>query len=225
MDNKELDEILQEYARSTQMDKEIAFKKLNEKPQPEKRPKKHFKPQYVLSIVSVFVIAVVLCTVLPLTLTNNDDSPQNNGPTFCVNKDIDYRKVDDIFVLKNEYNIDAYYPNNEFGGTTYSSLTLKTDSSFAGARIEYSIFDENLIFIELVIIPKNYILEDYEHYFDLEDEQKWRGYNLKYSKEDCNDMLFYGMQIYFTDGKYDYFLDVNSDGNLGAAELLNMIYD
>ncbi|MBD5092164.1 MAG: hypothetical protein HDT36_02120 [Clostridiales bacterium] len=224
MDNKELDEILQEYARSTQMDKEIAFKKLNEKPQPEKRPKKRFKPQYVLSIVAVFVIAVVLCTVLPLTLTN-DSASTNEAPIYCGSGDIVYKLEEDFSELKNKCGIDAYYPNKEFGDVTYYSISSKTDNSFAGARIEYSVFDEYVVFIELVIIPKNYILEDYEHYFDLEDEQKWREYDLKYSKEDCNDMLFYGMQIYFTDGKYDYFLDVNSDGNLGAAELLNMIYD
>ena len=223
MDDKELNEILQEYAKSTQLDKDIAFKKLNEKPQPEKRTKKRFKPQYVLSIVAVCVIAVVLCTVLPLTLTN--DSPQNIGPTYCVNEDIDFREEENISDLINKYNINAIYPDAEYEGTTYSSLISKTDSNFAGAKIVYIIDEEALIFIDFVIIPKNYILEDYEHYFDLEDEQKWRGYDLKYSKEDCDDMLFYGMQIYFTDGKYDYFLDVNSDGNLGATELLNMIYD
>ncbi|MDE5601801.1 MAG: hypothetical protein K2J16_04815 [Clostridia bacterium] len=222
MDNKELDEILQNYAKSTQPDMDIAFKKLNEKPQPEKRPKKRFKPQYALSI-AVCVIAVVLCTVLPLTLTKAD-SPQNSEPTYCERVNIDYNIEEDISVFKTKYNIDAYYPNIEFGGTTYNSISSQTDSSFAGAKIVYSIFDENVIFVELVIIPKTHILEEYEHYFDLDDEQKWRGYDLKYNKEDCNEMLFYGTLIYFTDGTYDYFLAIDCDRDLGAGELLDMIY-
>lgn len=222
MDNKELDEILQSYAKATQPDKEIAFKKLNEKPQPEKRPKKRFKLQYALSL-AVFVIAVVLCTVLPLTLTKAD-SPQNSEPTYCERVHIDYHKVEDISILKNDYNINAYYPNAEYEGATCSSITSQTDSSFVGAKIMYSIFDEDVLFVELVIIPKTHILEEYEHYFTLEDEQKWRGYNVKYFKEDCNEMLFYGTMIYFADSKYDYFLAIDCDRDLGVGELLDMVY-
>ena len=222
MDNKELNEILQEYAKSTQLDKDIAFKKLNEKPQPEKRTKKRFKPQYVLSIVAVCVIAVVLCTVLPLTLTN--DSPQNNGPTFCDMVNIDYRKVENISYLKNEYHIDAFYPDREFDGTSFFSIYSLTDSTLAGAKIEYVIFEDSLIFTDLVIIPKTHILEDYQNYFAFENEQKWGEYDLKYNKADSEDTLYINMQIYFTDGKYDYFVDVNSDEELEPTELLNIIY-
>ncbi|MDE6060093.1 MAG: hypothetical protein K2G31_01280, partial [Clostridia bacterium] len=116
MDNKELDEILQNYAKSTQMDKDIAFKKLNEKPQPEKRPKKRFKPQYVFYI-AVCVIAVVLCTVLPLTLTN-DSAQTNEAPIYCGSGGVDYHLEDDFSALRTKYCIDAFYPNKEFGGTT-----------------------------------------------------------------------------------------------------------
>ena len=35
----------------------------------------------------------------------------------------------------------------------------------------------------------------------------------------------YDTQIYFTDGKYDYFIDVESDGEIETTDLLNLLYN
>lgn len=225
MDDKELYEILQKYADDVKVEKESALKKLNEKTQEEvKHFRKRFKPQYAFA-VAMCMIVIVLCIALPITLTDN--SQNVTEPTYCESNDITYRLEDNLSDIISKYHMEAYYPSfvtNSENMVIYSILSTK-DASLHGIQIGYVIEeDDEMTFIDIAIVPKTHILQIYENYFSLQDKLKWNGYDVIFFKEFDEETLMYDTQIYFTDGKYDYFIDVESDEEIDTPDLLNILY-
>ena len=218
MDNKELDEVLQRYAESTRNDKDVAFKKLNEMPKEDYRPKKILKPRYIFAS-AICAIVIVLCIVLPITLTT-DETPHDNGPRYCQSIDIVYNQENSLSGLIEG----AYCPTNVIDGMSIMSITSSTDSTLHGARLSFYIFEEVIVDINFAIVPKTHILQTYENYFNLPNQEQWEEYIIKFNKSFNAEIETYDMCIYFADSKYDYFISASSDEELGASELLNMLY-
>ena len=226
MDDKELYEILQKYSEDIKSEKESAFKKLNEQHKGVVKPsRKRFKFQYAFAI-AMCMIVIVLCIALPITLTEN--SQEVVAPTYCTSGEIIYNQEDNLTVLIDKYHIDAYYPTYVISAEEMSicSIQSKTDASLHGALISYVIEDnDELISIDVAIVPKTHILQSYEKYFSMQDKSKWNGYDVKSFKEYNEETLMYEMQLYFTDGKYDYFIAVDSDMEIETLDLLNLLYN
>lgn len=221
MDNKELDEILQRYAESTRNDKDVAFKKLNEKPIEEKRSNKRLKPRYIFA-TAICAIIIVLCIILPITL--KDDSPQNSGPRYCLSIDIVYNQENSFSDLTEKCGSGAFYPTCVAEEVLFESISSLSDSSLHGAYIGYIIEDDIIIFADVNIIPKTHILEKYEEYFTLPDQEQWKSYSLKVKKAFNEETQLYDMQIYFADAEYDYFIFASSEEEMAAEQLLNILY-
>lgn len=226
MDDKELYEILQKYAGNIKGEKESAFKKLNKQANEDvKLPRKRFKPQYVFA-VAMCIIVIVLCIALPITLIDNSSNVIE--PTYCESNDITYSLENNLSEIINKYHIDAYYPTYlaDTEDMMIASILSNKDESLHGVQISY-IIEENdeMIFIDFAIVPTTHILQTYEDYFSLQNQLKWKDYDIKYFKEYNEETLMYDMQIYFTDGKYDYFINVESDEEMNTSELLNFLYN
>lgn len=228
MDDKELNEILNKYAESEKGNMEVAFAKLNAKPKEERRARKRMKPRYIFATAMMCAIVLVLCITLPITLTGNSDpdssnfTPQPVEPTYFDEIDLDYTVEDSLSFLKNAYGIDAKFPNRE--AETIKSISSSKDSEMKGALLDYLICEDYEVDIRLHIIPKMYIINIFESYFTLMNEVSWGEYTVKYSKvvDDKSDET--EMKAYFTDGKYDYFITADIDSDIGASELLDILY-
>ena len=226
MEDKELYEILQKYADDTRGNKDTAFKKLNQKSQEEvKLSRKRFKPQYIFAM-AVCVIAIVLSIALPITLK---DKPQGVAePIYCTVTEIEYRVEDSISTIIDKYNINAYYPTYVIDADSMAILSIisNKEDSLHGVRISYVLEEEQLIFIDLTIIPKTHILRQYEKYPSLQEQQKWQEYDIRFFVEYNSRRKMYDMKIYFTDNNgYDYFVDVESDEEIEATDILNILYN
>lgn len=227
MDNKELYEILQEYADDVKAEKESAFKKLNEQPKEDvKQSRKRFKPQYAFAIAMCMVV-VVLCIALPIALT---DKPHGYvEPTYCSSGEIIFGFEGNSLADIEKYHIDAYYPTlvTDKENMAVCSILSDKDTSLHGIQIGYVLEEDEdeMTFIELAIVPKTHILQIYEDYFDLQEKIKWNKYDVKYFRALNQGTLMYDMQIYFTDGKYDYFITVESDEEMDTSVLLNLLYN
>lgn len=226
MDDKELYEILQKYSKDIKSEKESAFKKLNEQHKVVVKPsRKRFKPQYAFAI-AMCMIVIVLCIALPITLTEN--SQEVVAPTYCTSGEIIYNQENNLTVLIDKYHIDAYYPTYVISAEEMSicSIQSNVDASLHGALIGY-VVEENdeVTSIEVVIVPKTHILQTYEDYFSLQNQLKWKDYDIKYFKEYNEETLMNDMKIYFADGKYDYFITVESDEEMDTSDLLNLLYN
>jgi len=227
MEDKELYEILHKYAEETRGDKDDDLKKLHEKQrlQEESRTsktKKKFRPQYIFA-VAMCMIVIVLCITLPITLIDKSNVPQQ---TFCSSEDIAYNIEDSIDVLVNEYHIYAKYPtyNTDEDNISISSISSYSDSNLHGALLSYVVEEDNLLFIDLAIVPKTHIIESYEDYFEFPNNTNWDGKKVVFIKVYNEETEMFDMQIYFADEKYDYFVTVESDGEMNAIDVLNLLY-
>lgn len=217
MTDKELDEILQKYAESTRNSKEVAFKKLNEKPVPERKHTKKFKPQHIFA-VAVCVVVLVLTITLPLTLVNKSSG---NSLTYFDNSELTYKGVENVSILKNEYNINAYYPMSK---EISADLISSKNNILRGATINYVFTGNYLTLIELSIIPNNCRIKTYEKFFELNSKQQWKEYEIRSYKEYNEKNRTYDYKVYFTDGTYDYFVTGNTTSDIDATELLDILY-
>ncbi len=227
MEDKELYEILQKYAEETRGDKDEELKKLHEKQREQEevrntKTKKRFKPQYIFA-TALCIIAIVLCIALPITLTGN---PQDAKSTYCNSGDLSYNNEGSIDALVNKYHIYADYPTYTTDKDSMAVLSISSysDSGLHGAFLSYVIEEDALMFIDLAIVPKTHILQPYEDYFAMPNKSNWNEQEIRFINKLNEETQMFCMQIYFTEGKYDYFVKIESDCEIDAVDMLNLLY-
>ncbi len=223
MDDKEFEEIMQKYVASTSRGKETDFKKLRQLQSQRQVPqrRKSFKPKYALVGVLCSII-LVLAVVLPTTLIKQDDVDKSEI-IYSNIEDIRATIVESINVLKDNYNLNAIYAN--VGDVSASSVLLsKKDNAIIGAYIIADGSDGNISKVSNFIINKKYILNDFKQYYEFPRKVSWGEYTVGYAMildEASNNMKY---QIYFTDGNYDYFLNVTGRIGMEIEDILNTLY-
>lgn len=227
MEDKELYEILQDYADATRGDKDEDLKKLHEKQREQEavertKSKKRFKPQYVFA-VAMCMIVIGLCISLPIALTDNTQKPI---PGYCSTGEIALNNEGSIDVLVNKYHIYADYPTytTDPDCMAVCSLSSYSDCSLHGAFLGYVIEDDNLIMIEVTIIPKPHILYTYEKYFALPNKSDWNGREIRFINKPNKDTKMYDIQVYFEDDNYDYFVKAECLFEEDVFDILNLLY-
>lgn len=223
MNDKELYDILYKYAEATKTDKDTAFKKLDMQPKPQKNAKVHskaFKPLIAFA-VAMSIVAIVLCVTLPLTLPNKE-APNDPAPIYCESGDIGYNQEQDIQYLKEHFGIDANYPT--LAPDAVLSMFSETYENLHGASLEYVLEDDMILFVDLTIVPKSFILQIYEHYFNLPDKEQWGDITLNYQRTLNKDSELYEMEVYYTDNNYDYFVAVTCDIAITPSSLMDILY-
>ena len=217
MNDKEFDEIMQKYVESTRPNKDIALKKLNQKPDSEKRTHKKLKPQFICAAVMCSII-LALCIALPITLI---DSTSNGLRHYSV-EDVSFKIVENIDVVKNEYGITVKYPTVK--PDVVYSVSTNEDNFVIGVMLELWVFDVKIFNAEFVAVSKSHILDKYEKFFNFSILQQWSGYTLSSYKTYDFETLYYSKEIYFSDNKYDYFLTIQSEEDLQVTEIMDILY-
>ncbi|MCI8733042.1 MAG: hypothetical protein HFE29_01750 [Clostridia bacterium] len=217
MNDREFDEIMHKYVESTKLDKDIAFKKLKNNSDSIKKTQIKYKPKIAFAAMLCTII-VVLSITLPLTLIKD----YQDITKYYGSDDISYSIVEDENVLINEYRIRANFPKVK--ADTVNIISSNSDGVLNGAALEYFVYDEIIFNAEFIAISKNCILQNYDKYFDYTLVQKWNDFELKYFYKFNDNTLFYNVNIYFTDGAYNYFLTVESEEDLQPNEILDFLY-
>lgn len=226
MDDKELYDVLKQYAEDTKGEKEDAFKKLKKQSQEDvKHPKMRVKPRFVFAF-AMCLIVVVLGITLPLTLKGDK---QITNPHFASNFELINYDVESIFEFKDKYGMDAYYPTFEAEDPDcigFDFTTLLNDSTVKMAGMTYIITDENYIEISAKITQNinEHVFLEYSDYLGLTNLEVWREFNIKHEQSFNERTMFYELKIYFTDGTYEYFFTVQSDVDLSPTAVLDMLY-
>lgn len=217
MNDKEFDEIMHKYVESTKLDKNIAFKKLRNNSESIKKTRIKYRPKIAFAAMLCTII-VVLCITLPLTLIKDyEDITKYYG-----SDDISYSSVEDENVLIYEYGIKAYFPKVK--ADIVNIISSNSDGFLNGAALEYFVYDDIVFNAKFISISKNCILQNYDKYFDYSNVIKWNDIELKFFIKYNHNTLYYNINIYFTDGSYNYFLTVESEENLQPNEILDFLY-
>lgn len=217
MNDREFDEIMHKYVESTKVDKDIAFKKLKNNSESIKKTRIKYKPKIAFAAMLCTII-VVLCITLPLTLIKDyEDITKYYG-----SDDISYSSVEDEDVLINEYGIKAYFPTVK--ADIVNIISSNSDGFLNGAALEYFVYDDIVFNAKFISISKNCIIQNYDKYLDYSNVIKWNDIELKYFIKYSHNTLYYNINIYFTDGSYNYFLTVESEEDLQPNEILDFLY-
>jgi len=217
MNDKEFDEIMHKYVESTKLDKDIAFKKLKNNSESIKKTRMKYKPKIAFAAMLCTII-VVLSITLPLTLIKDNQ----NVAKYYSSEDITFNIVENENVLVNEYDIKMYFPRVK-ADVVYTILS-NSDGILNGALLQYYIYNIKVLNVEFMALSKNCILQKYDSYFNHTDVQKWNNFELKYISLYNTNTFYYNINIYFTDGSYNYFLTVESEEDLQPKEILDFLY-
>ncbi len=217
MNDREFDEIMHKYVESTTLDKDIAFKKLNNNKKSIKKTQIKYKSKIAFAAM-ICTIIIVLSISLPITLIKDNKDISK----YYSSDDITFSIVENENVLINEYNVKAYLPKAKADGVY--AISSNSDGILNGAVLHFYVFDIKVFNVEFIAISKNCILQNYDKYFDYTLVQKWNDFELKYFYKFNDNTLFYNVNIYFTDGSYNYFLTVESEEDLQPNEILDFLY-
>ena len=124
MDNKEFNEIMNEYVKSEKSSSDKALSKLvREERKASQNSRKHRWAVFACAAIMT-VIVLTLSITLPIVLNKNDfgedETPQT---TYCTTEDLDFRFEDSIDDLKKVYGVNAIYPTFDVNITAISSIT------------------------------------------------------------------------------------------------------
>lgn len=217
MNDREFDEIMHKYVESTKLDKDIAFKKLNNHKESIEKTQIKYKSKIAFAAM-ICTIIIVLSISLPISLINDN----NDISKYYSSDDITFSIVENENVLVNEYNIKAYLPKAK--ADVVYAISSNSDGILNGAVLHFYIFDIKVFNVEFIAISKNCILQNYDKYFDYTTVQKWNDFNLRYLISYDIDTQYYIIKFYFTDGAYNYFLTVESEEDLQPNEILDFLY-
>ncbi len=218
MDDKRLNEIMEQYVAGKSRGQEVDFSKL-EKNQ-EKAIKKNKQYKLAFSVISiVLVIAIALAITLPLALRSEHPSIQ-----YFELQSVNQTSVDADTNLDSSYGISATMPTIEYLAKQLYVLESIENSKVVGAYIKLDVFDEQFDKVTAYIIPTSNSLDALDSYELLPQSASWDDTDVKYSIE-YNDLEGnYKAQSFFTLGEYKYYLDATYYLELDIQGLLELIF-
>lgn len=223
MDDKQFNELMENYVSSTKLGKDVAFEKLNEcdRPAPA-RVKKNRKIWLYAAVSSLCLIILVLSIVLPVTLLPKDDGTDDGQDeiTYLDSGDFGVSLIEptEVFDL---FGSDLLLPAALGSDMFAAAFTSKEDGSTVAIQIIGYI--PQCGEIEVMIMPKGTVFSSYAVYLLMKNTLDWRGCSVKYADSDAYNGMPKGYRMYFNNGDYDYFINITSfkaDSVLQAMDLI-----
>ena len=219
MEDKKFEEIMRKYVSGKSRGKAVDFAKLEgeECATPRRKPKLVWA-----SLSCIFLVVVTLAVVLPLTLSQSDNTP---SPFYCASGDIKYVYLDSTDEIATEYHISATLPNIEWQEISCSIMKSKIDDRILGANLVLTVFDEYFDDIEIDVIAENNIVDSFLPYELYEEETEWNGVTVKYYVTYIESFEnYYTTKIFFRKDGYKYYLKAQHIEEMGIADMLDKIF-
>lgn len=222
MTDKELDEIMKQYVKSTSVPAEEDLRKLRSAEVVNNSRKKVVKckrPIWLL-IATTLTIVLVLSIALPLTL--NKDVPNTPIIYQISSNDISLIKDSNIDQL-NEYE-NLLLPTVESINASTSVWLLKESDRIIGAEQNLDIYDDYLGSISFTLLEKEYQYNAFDKFYNFAPSVTWNNIIINFETESDIYGFTYNTYMYFEYGKYNYYLSVISYEELSVIALMDMIY-
>lgn len=230
MDNRKLNETLNEYVSSTENSRE----KILGGVRLEKRAQKNntFRTPIIAFASVLCSILLIFCIAFPIALSN--DRLVGNSKTDVYYRGIgekEYRneKVQSLDEFSTVYGFTALIPTRtEAEGDFWYSFRCFQSKKYEDAKyadIHYYVYDETVIDICLYILPKN--VERPIPFFNpiiLNSTTTWRDYTVAYYEQydDGNEWL--DTFALFEDDDYYYYVSTHIDPPFTVTEMLDWLY-
>ncbi len=217
MDDKEFDKLMNSYVAGPAKGKQSDLQKFRASQPMQKRTRQMPKLAWA-AVAVVLVVAVSLAIVLPITLT---DKAPDEGMRFLDEKDFNRQDID-FSEIQSTYVGTYLLPTVEsFEQTGQLFVSIKNANKVFGVEVSSFVYDENFIDVKYAITDYRY--KSYRHFEEAPLSEVWNTYNIKFNRKDVSG--FCENQIYFTDGKYHYYLMVNTFEEMPINQVLDLLFD
>lgn len=233
MDDKKLNETLNEYVSSTENSRE----KILGEVRLEKRAQKSKTSRTAMIVFASALCSILLifCIAFPIAVygdifQSNGDTP--NDDTFyhgVGEKEYYSEKVQSLDEFSTKYGITALIPTRtEAEGNFWYSFRCFQSKKYEDAKyadIHYYIYDETVIDICLYVLPKN--VERPIHFFDpiiLNSTTTWRDYTVAYYEQYDDGNGWLDTFALFEDDDYYYYVSTHIDPPFTVTEMLDWLY-
>ncbi len=221
MDDKLFDEIMEDYVDATRLDKEVAFKKLNERSgQAAKVKPAKLSTVWISALVSLIV---VLSIAVPTAIMYSSTGIVKESVHYCADSDIAYDYVGDNLSVLNDFGFDIKMPIIECEEIGVLSTISYNYDMVIGMQISLLFDLKELDYIEISAVKKNYIYDRYLGYPKFSDSIQWDGKNVLYFRLQPTSVT-QTLRMYFREGDYDYYFDVVAFAEFEIEDILNKIF-
>lgn len=218
MDDNRFNKIMEDYVSSTSNEMDIDLKKLPE------RPKKNKNLFYKIVLSSSVAVVALLLIILPIYFLNTEQEQPIDETRYYDSNSVDLQAVEDIAQL-GDFGIKEYIESQiSVQPSVYVYTLTEEQSKVLGAHFRYNVFDYDFERITIDVIQKQNKLQEFALYENFTDTEKWNGIKAKFRVKYDDMKEIYNTQIYFSDNKYDYFIEAEHYDQLEPSIILDYIY-
>lgn len=231
MDDRKLNETLNEYVSSTENSRE----KILGGVRLEKRAQKNktFRTPLIAFASVVCSILLVICIAFPIAFVNNNLPGSGDGDSTLYHgvgeKEYYSEKVQSLDEFSTVYGFNALIPTRtetegDFGHS-FKYYYSKKDKEAKYAEIHYCIYDETVIDICLYVLPKNVARPaTFFNPIILNSTTTWRDYTVAYYEQYDDVNCWLDTFALFEDGDYYYYISTHIDPPFTVTEMLDWLY-
>lgn len=219
MDDKEFDKIMDKYKSTTIRGKEFDLQKVDYEKFAKEKKIKMTRHIALIATSLLLIVLIVSVIVFPMVFRQKEEEILNY---YSDNGDLKFEKTEDLQELEEE-GLKFKLPKMD-GEVTYQLIERVKDDIIIGLQIDYLIYDETFDDITIYTMKKNHLLLIMEEYKYFQDTITWNDNSVKYKTVFNEQWYCYETKIYFYDGKYDYYIDLNYYAELGINEILDKLY-
>lgn len=231
MDDRKLNETLNEYVSSTENSRE----KILGGVRLEKRAQKNktFRTPLIAFASVVCSILLVICIAFPIAFVNNNLPGSGDGDSTLYHgvgeKEYYNEKVQSLDEFSTVYGFNALIPTRtEAEGNFWYSFKYyysKKDEEAKYAQIHYYVYDETVIDICLYVLPKNVARPaTFFNPIILNGTTTWRDYTVAYYEQYDDGNGWLDTFALFEDGDYYYYISTHIDPPFTVTEMLDWLY-
>ena len=233
MDDKKLNETLNEYVSSTENSREkilgvVRLEKRAQKSKPSRTTKIAFASA-LCSILLIFCIAFPIAVYGDILQSNGDTKYDHSLYHGVGEKEYYSEKVQSLDEFSTVYGFTALIPTRtEAEGNFWYSFRCFQSKKYEDAKyadIHYYVYDETVIDICLYILPKN--VERPIPFFDpiiLNSTTTWRDYTVAYYEQYDDGNGWLDTFALFEDDDYYYYVSTHIDPPFTVTEMLDWLY-
>lgn len=177
-----------------------------------------------LAFCCMLVIVVGIITPIMFLPTKDNTPPVGDEPSYSdtIVGDVLTTDVDNIEELDKIYKMDCMVPVVDAIYTQGYVLSLSENPDRKlGRRYDTFVGNEYIELFQLVVVDYDFEYKDYKDYENNKKIFTWKEYELRYEMYSGS---YYPHIIYFTDGKYKYYLGVKTYKEIIPIEMMNIIF-
>lgn len=227
MDDKQFDESMQKYVKSTSKGMDADFAKLIKNQQHNRQKYSSVKFLRYVIVSCVVIITIVLSIVLPIILSysSTNNIPVSDEISYYESSNIQTVFLSSSFNSLDQYNVDIVVPKINYLESNVSLVILNNTETVLGFKISLSVYDELFDTIDYFAIYDNYVIDTFSHYHNMTTSFQLNDLYILYEEVYDEDNFYYICHLLFNHQKMNYYVSFIYYEDYPVNELITLIFN